>query len=221
MPGTSFVTRSPISTQILPKLRQDIIEGRWRPGDRLPEPLLCEQFGISRTPLRDAFRVLEAEGLLKRVVNVGAVVSRPGLAEAQGSFRTLALLEAGAAEEVARQRPPECLARLREIHARMEHTDHALTPQTYYELNDSFHRTVVQGAGNPVLAGLHEQLMIMIHRLRYTQLRRQLGPTRTGGGHGELLQALEAGDARRAFDTMREHVEDVARRMLELAPRDV
>ena len=217
MSGISFVTRPSISTQILPKLRQDIIEGHWRPGDRLPEPLLCEQFGISRTPLRDAFRVLEAEGLLKLVVNVGAVVSRPCPKELEGTFRVLALLEAGAAEQVALRQPADCLAALRQIHEHMERLDQASSAKTYFQLNDAFHRTVVDGAGNPVLTAMREQLMIQINRLRYTYYRRQLSPARTGGGHPELLQALERGDGPQAFATMREHVETVARRMLALA----
>lgn len=219
MPEPSFVTRPSISAQILPRLRQDIVEGRWAPGERLPEPLLCGQFGISRTPLRDAFRVLEAEGLVQLVPNVGALVSQPCLQQLQGCFEILALLEAGAAEQVAAGRPPQVLQRLRRLTEEMGEADRAAAAPDYFLGNDAFHRAIVEGAGNPVLAGMHEQLMLQINRLRFSYYRRQLAPARTGRGHDEILALLEQGAPAAAFASMREHVRDVARRMLALAAR--
>jgi DNA-binding GntR family transcriptional regulator len=217
MPQTTFIHRPAISAQIVPRLRQDIIEGHWKPGQRLPEPLLCEQFGVSRTPLRDAFRILESEGLLELVINVGAVVTRPDLAHLEATFDAIALLEAGAAEQVARTRPSQCLASLRSMIGSMTEADRLSDPRRYFDSNDSFHRAIVLGAGNPVLATVHENLMMQVNRLRYSYYRRQLVPARTGKGHDEILGLLESGAPEQAFAAMREHVRDVARRMLSLA----
>ena len=71
---TPLVAREPMHEQILPHIRRDIIEGRWAPGERLAEPLLCAEFGISRTPLREAFKRLAAERLIELTPNRGARV---------------------------------------------------------------------------------------------------------------------------------------------------
>ena len=67
------VSKALIHEQIVPLLRNDIISNRWEPGERLPEPALCEEFRISRTPLREAFKILEAESLveIRRVLKSG------------------------------------------------------------------------------------------------------------------------------------------------------
>src|SRR5258708_28217484 len=78
MASASIVRFEPIHDQILPHLRRDIIENRWKSGERLSEPLLCKQFGVSRTPLRVALKTLEAEGLIRLVPPVGALVTGPG-----------------------------------------------------------------------------------------------------------------------------------------------
>src|SRR6202022_2116733 len=92
-PAASVVRFAPMHDQILPHLRRDIVENRWKSGERLSEPLLCKQFGVSRTPLRQALKTLEAEGLVRLVPHVGAVVTDPGATEIGETMEILIGLE--------------------------------------------------------------------------------------------------------------------------------
>src|SRR5260370_33930 len=70
LPSSEIVRFAPMHDQILPHLRRDIVENRWKSGERLSEPLLCKQFGVSRTPLRVALKTLESDGLIRLVPQV-------------------------------------------------------------------------------------------------------------------------------------------------------
>ena len=106
-PSAASVVRYPsMHDQILPHLRRDIVENRWKSGVRLSEPLLCKQFGVSRTPLREALKTLEAEGLIRLVPHVGAVVTDPGATEIGETMEILIGLEQLAAIRVAQPDVP-------------------------------------------------------------------------------------------------------------------
>src|SRR3546814_3271082 len=90
----SLVLKQPLQDQIVPLLREDIIAGRWPPGRRLSEPTLCKQYGVSRTPLRNAFRVLASEGLVELLPNRGAVVTEPTAADIEDKLEVLIQLDA-------------------------------------------------------------------------------------------------------------------------------
>src|ERR1700744_1564646 len=100
--GRALARRESMHVAILAQLRLDIVEGRWQAGERLPEPLLCEEFGVSRTPLRDAFRILEPEALVELIPHVGAVVTAPDASDIIGAFGVLALLEADDVRRIRR-----------------------------------------------------------------------------------------------------------------------
>ena len=118
-PPASVVRYAPMHNQILPHLRRDIIENRWKSGARLSEPLLCKQFGVSRTPLREALKTLEAEGLVRLVPHVGAVVTDPGATEISETMEILISLEQLAAIRVAQSGRQEVLRDIRRIYAEM------------------------------------------------------------------------------------------------------
>ena len=103
------VSKGLIHEQIVPLLRNDIISNRWEPGERLPEPGLCEEFQISRTPLREAFKILEAEGLVELRPHVGVVVTPLDPPDLADRFEVLIGFEQFAASKVARRRDPETI----------------------------------------------------------------------------------------------------------------
>lgn len=193
---------------ILEQLRLDIVEGRWQAGERLPEPLLCEEFGVSRTPLRDAFRILETEGLVELIPHVGVVVTAPEASDITGAFEVLSLLEAAAAETVARDRPPEVLKKLAKTIELMQIALEKGNHRRYFELNDDFHYSIVEGANNPVLRQMHEHLMWHVHRVRHMINRRRPFSREAGTGeeHQALMQAMVDGDPKRAFALARSHL---------------
>jgi DNA-binding GntR family transcriptional regulator len=193
---------------ILEQLRLDIVEGRWLPGERLPEPLLCEEFGVSRTPLRDAFRILETEGLVDLIPHVGAVVTSPQASDITGAFQVLSLLEGAAAETVARERSPEVIRKLAKTIELMQIALEKGNHRRYFELNDDFHYCIVEGAHNPVMRQMHEHLMWHVHRVRHLINRqRPFGrDTGTGEEHQAIMQAITAGEHARAFELARSHL---------------
>jgi DNA-binding GntR family transcriptional regulator len=134
--GRALARRESMHVAILEQLRLDIVEGRWQAGERLPEPVLCEEFGVSRTPLRDAFRILETEKLVKLIPHVGAVVTAPDASDIVGAFEVLALLEGAAAETIARTQPPEVLKKLRKTSELMQIALEKGNHRRYFELND-------------------------------------------------------------------------------------
>ena len=206
-------TREPIHEQILPLLRGDIVEGRWQPGDRLAEPELCQELGVSRTPLRDALKILETEGLVRLVPHVGAVVTlieQPDLLE---KLEVLAGLEQFAAGKVAALQDAATLARLRSLDRAMANAASERDMQGYYALNDQFHRAIVLGAVNDTLARLHETMMWHVHRARRRVNENAPWPDKPQS-HGPLMHCILAGDADGAGLAMRRHLDDVARAVL-------
>lgn len=214
-----IVSKQPIHGQILPHIRQDIVRGRWQPGERLPEPLLCREFGVSRTPLRDALMVLETEGLVRLHPNVGAVVTRldpPDLCE---KLEVLTALEQAAAMKVARTGHPETLDTVQRLHAAMGEAASGGRAAEYYTLNDEFHRAIVLGAQNPTLARMHEIVMWHIHRARLRANRNEPLSGSAAEHHAAIVRHLVAGQPEQSAQALREHLEEVGRTVL--AQRDV
>ena len=167
-PSSASVVRfAPIHDQILPHLRRDIVENRWKSGERLSEPLLCKQFGVSRTPLRVALKTLEVEGLIRLVPHVGAVVTDPGATEIGETMEILIGLEQLAAIRVAQSKRQEVLHDIKRIYEDMRLAARRGDASRYYELNNDFHLCIVRGTGNRSLVDLHEKVMWHVHRERH------------------------------------------------------
>jgi DNA-binding GntR family transcriptional regulator len=213
-PRAALVSREPIHEQILPHIRRDIVEGRWAPGERLPEPLLCKEFGVSRTPLRDALKLLEAEGLVELQPHVGAVVTDPGQPDVAEKMELLGALEQLAATKVAALKPPATLEAIRRLHAQMTKAAAAQDATTYYRLNDEFHRLIVLGAGNKTLAEMHERIMWHVHRARHRANEYERLGDNKAGDHDRIVALILAGDAEAAGRAMAEHVDSVSRLIL-------
>lgn len=214
---SAMVHREPIHEQILPHIRQDIVLGRWKPGDRLLEPDLCEEFGVSRTPLRDVLKILEMEGLVRLVPHVGAVVTELDSPDLMEKFEVLAGLEQTAARKVAQLRPRDVLARICDLNAAMGEAAAANRVKEYYRLNDDFHRAIVLGAHNATLALIHETVMWHVYRARHYV--NEYEPLREGAveHHSDIVNSILRGDCEAAGIAMREHMEEVMRTVIGIA----
>jgi DNA-binding GntR family transcriptional regulator len=210
----SVVRYAPMHDQILPHLRKDIVENRWKSGERLSEPLLCKEFGVSRTPLRQALKTLETEGLVRLIPHVGAVVTDPDEAEVGERMEVLIALEQLAATRVAEARKPEVLRDIQRIQGEMNAAAKSGDAARYYMLNDEFHLAIVHGTGNRSLMDLHEKVMWHVHRERHRVNFRESVTSESASSHTELLQAILKGKSEAAGLAMREHLEHVGRLML-------
>ena len=176
-------------------LRSEIIAGRLEPGRPVLQDELAERLGVSSTPVREAFVVLEAEGFLERRPHHGVIVANREPEKVADAYEIRMVLEAHAARQVAAQRDPRAIAELdaalREARAALHANDETLFRST----NNRFHMLLVRASGSAMLAEVMQRLVP----------RSQLyGPgdpawmSRNHAEHEKILKALRTGDADRA-----------------------
>ena len=144
-----------LQAEVLDRLREEIIRGVWKPGVRLQERLLCARFGISRSPLREAFQVLATEGLLVLMRNRGAVVSTPTYEETMNAFILLETLEMLGLELACTRASDNELADIGELHRREVAAASRRDEAKAFQLNNQLHRAIVEASHNRALMDAH------------------------------------------------------------------
>jgi DNA-binding GntR family transcriptional regulator len=189
------------------QLRDLIAQGELKPGERLPERLLRERLGLSRTPLREAIKILSAEGLLTLVPNRGAVVTSLSLTEVDDILQVLVGLEALAAPAACARITAEELATIERMHARM--IEHHLRGELleYFHVNQRIHQAIIDAAGNHALSRLYLAESRRIGRYRYAgnlQYERWEQAVRE---HELIFATLRARDGALLRELLRVHLE--------------
>jgi DNA-binding GntR family transcriptional regulator len=183
-----------------------IIRGEMAPGSRIVERALCEKIDVSRTPLREALKLLEVEGLIELSQNKGARVISFTVTQARNLFEVIAGLESLAAELAVSRIKPEQLAAIEEMHRRMlEHYDRR-EKDPYFELNNAIHDLIVRASDNPELITMHASLMLRARRGRYMAI---LNPHRWREAveeHEALMISLRERDAEQARRVWHTHL---------------
>lgn len=183
---------APLRDKVAEEIRTAILSGQFKPGDRLIEDRLAEEFGVSRNPIREAIRTLASEGLIDVTARRGAVVASLSPQEAEELLEVRATLEGANARLAARRRDPVALAQLEAILARGTEAIAAGRVAELPGLNDAFHAGLAQASHNRVLADLMRSL-----RDRSAPLFRGFGmefARATWAEHAGILQAVIAGD---------------------------
>ncbi len=191
---------------IAEELEALIFTGEFADGMRLDEIKLAARFGVSRTPIREAFQRLMNSGLVEQIPRRGVFVRHPGPMELMEMFEVMAELEASCARLAARRISDQALDQLKEANtkcrAALEGADTAL----YYAENEVFHFLIYQECGNRYLERetlrLHKRLQP--YRKRQLQVRGRMAQSMEE--HGAIVTALEAGDGDRAADIIRAHI---------------
>lgn len=197
-----------VQEQLANELRTRIAEGRLLPGASLSESGLAEEFGVSRTPAREALKRLQAEGIVEIRPKVGTFVTTPSRFEIIELFKVKEILEGAAAGMFAARAPQRELEQLRE---NVRHSATAIREgdvERYEELVHEFHDLIVLGAGNSKLEQHYRTLM---NQLRYGRfVRTSLGSRGRAGEseheHENVLAMIEARDEISAERLMRSHV---------------
>ncbi|MEM7222200.1 MAG: GntR family transcriptional regulator [Pseudomonadota bacterium] len=202
------IKRVSLHDQLVGRLRDLIVQGDLAPGSRVPERELCERFNVSRTPLREALKVLASEGLLELLPNRGAMVSRLTLEDVEEMFPVMGALEALAGELAATRISEDALAEVRALHYQMvlHHKRGELAP--YFRLNQRIHELILEAADNVVLANLYRGLAGRIRRARY---QANMSSERWGQAvaeHEEILAKLEARDGPGLAATLKRHLKN-------------
>ncbi len=174
------------------RLRTLIVSGNLKPGQRLSEREIAEQLeGLSRTPLREAFKILAAEGLLTLEPNRGAVVTALSLSEVEAAIEVLIGLETMAAEPACARVSDAEIAEIEELHAKMVAAHAAGDLMAYFQINQTIHQRMVDAARNPVLSRIYAAECARIRRYRYAGNQEQARWTQAVKEHGEMLNALK------------------------------
>jgi DNA-binding GntR family transcriptional regulator len=175
---------------LLDALRELINHGDLAPATRVPERSLCERFSISRTPLREALKVLAAEGLIELLPNRGARVATLDDSNLTNLFEVIGVLEGEAGRLSCARMSDAAIAEVQALHYRMyAHFLREELPE-YFALNQRIHQAIIDGAGNDVLIATHRTLAGRIVRARYMSNR--LKPDRWKAAIAEHEQILDA-----------------------------
>ena len=175
------------------RLRQMIVAGELAPGQRISEREVGEQLdGVSRTPLREAFKILAAEGLVTISPNRGASVTALSMAEVDDTIELLVGLEGLSAEAACARISDQALGEIEALHQRMDAAYRAEQLMEYFELNQVIHQRIVDAAGNRVLSRIYAAECARIRRYRYAGNRRHQRWERALAEHQQILGALKA-----------------------------
>ncbi len=188
------------------KLRELIVRGELKAGERIAESAVCEAFGISRTPLREALKLLMAEGLVELRPNRGATITPLRAPEMAALFETMSGIERFAAELAATRLSKTEIRRLHSLQQRMERCFEAGDRDGYFRINQDIHRLIVTGAKNEVLASTHAWLLARAERARYLALHTRTRWAESVAEHRAILAALEQGNAPLAGSLLGDHV---------------
>ena len=186
------------------QLLEEVLEGDLRPGEILVESALGKRFGVSRTPIREALRMLEQDGVLERV-NRGIRVRQTSSEEVLEIYGVRAILEAAAARDAASRRTDYDLASLDRIFASMGAARTA-TPLEMATINRSFHRAIWQAAGNRTLADLLERLAVHLRRYPATTYLRSGRWEEALEEHRVLLEAIREKNPDAAAEVAEKHM---------------
>lgn len=205
---------------MLQRLRHEIIEGIHRPGSRLVEQSLADQYGVSRGPVREALLQLELEGVVQILPRRGAVVMDLTPVEASEIYLLRGHLEALAVRMTRHHWTPAHNARLRELMAAME----KLKPTDWMEamqLDQEFHRIIVDASGNKTLIQMYRTMDAKVFAC-FLAVKRQLGrgPMDMAERHRRFADALMSGDFDASEVRAMEHWEATSRRFRDLVAGD-
>ncbi|MBD8050895.1 GntR family transcriptional regulator [Limnohabitans radicicola] len=192
--------------QVAQQLRDQIFAGELSPGAFVDETRLCEQLAISRTPLREALKVLAAEGLIRHEPRRGSFVSEVTEQDLDEIFPVIALLEGRCAFEAALQASDADIVALDSLHQQLQDSATQGRIPDYYAANYAIHEAIIAMAGNKWLAQVISDLRKILKLARLQQLNAPGRLTQSLAEHMAIFAALKARDAEGADAAMRTHL---------------
>ena len=205
-----LIQRRSLHDEIAVRLRDMVMEGELRPGIKVPERELCERFGVSRTPMREALKVLAAEGLLQLLPNRGAVVAKITREEIAELFPIMGALEGLAAELAAKRMTAPQLAKIEALHASMLERYRLSDWLAYTKLNRQIHEAFFAAAQNSELATMFQTLLVRTHAVRFVTRKTPERWREAIEEHEAIMVALRARDGAQLNALMRLHLEHKA-----------
>lgn len=207
-PAFPRLERQRLHDTVVEHLQNLIIEGVLAPGTKLNEREVCERLGISRTPLREAMKVLASEGLIDIEPNRGAFVSKMSDTEIWEAFEMMSGLEALSGELAAERISPAEIAEIQTLHDAMIVCRAQNDLPGYYSRNQTIHNKINEAARNSVLRQIYLSINRRLLALRFKSNFKEAKWDRAIHEHDEMIQALEARDGKRLATILRQHLLD-------------
>lgn len=206
-----------IAEEIYQKLKREILEAELPPGSLASEPELAVRLGASRTPVHEALRQLESEGLIELVPRRGARILPLSHNDAKEIYQLLAALDPIAAGEIASRKPNSGeLSVLSEATEKMQQALASENLEEWAANDDLFHRELIRLSGNHRLATIVNRLFDQAHRAQLTTLRLRQSLDKSVKEHRSILRALASGNVERARNQAQAHRERGSEEILRL-----
>lgn len=207
-----------LAEQIAKQLRRNILRGKLPPGSAIKERDNAAELGVSRTPMREAIRILAKEGLVILRPARSPIVADPSIEEIADQVEVLLTLEKRAAQLACEAATDEDIERIEGISRRMAEIYETTDPLDMFELDMSFHAAVVAAAHNRALAETHAAFLARLWRARYLSAAQKRNRERLLDQHGAIVEALAARDPVAVEKAIDAHLLQLApdiRRMME------
>lgn len=207
MPDDALSVRqnSTLSSLLAERIEVSILSGELAAGERINEAVLAKQYGVSRGPIREAARLLAAQGFVEFVANKGAYVREVSREDLLEIYDLRAVLT-GHACRLAAKNKDGSLGALKALHHEMDEAARADAPEEYYRLNLAFHDALIALADSPRLTVMLQSLIKEAHLYRQVSLARHPDMAQSNVEHGKILAAIEKGDPRAAAREGEAHV---------------
>ena len=204
--GFVRIERPTLHNVVVTRLRDMVIEGLLQPGSRIHEGQLGEQLGVSRTPLREALKVLAMEGLVELVPGRGAMVRALTAKDVQDMLSVLSVLEQLAGTLTCQNSSYSVIRDVRQLHDEMMAFYRSGDRLQYFKKNQQIHSALISFTGNASLAMVHEILQSRMRRVRYIGDLNDDTWSRANTDHEEMIAALESRDGRRLAKALVDHL---------------
>jgi DNA-binding GntR family transcriptional regulator len=206
MTAENAIPRRSLHDELAERLRSQIVEGALPPGEKIVEKDLCAAFGVSRTPLREALKVLAHEGLVVLTPHRGAHVSHLTVSDLEAAFPVIGALEALAGELACERATDGEISGISSLHKKMETAYKARDRARYFRLNQQIHEAMARAARNPVLDQMRDMLAGRLARARYYANISTPRWDQAMTEHEDILAALEARDGARLGQVLKDHL---------------
>lgn len=203
-----------LAEQIARQLRRDILRGRLPPGSPVKERDNAAELGVSRTPMREAIRILANEGLVQLRPSRSPIVVNMTPKEISDQVVVLLALEKLSAELACANATEEDLSDIREINDRMADAYDHIDALDLFENDMSFHTAIAKASHNDALAETHRAFLARLWRARYLSARQRRNRERVVSHHGAILMALEARDPEAVRSSINDHLGNLANDIL-------
>lgn len=214
-PTIAMLQSSSLTTVVQQEIERAILQGEFEPGSKLIEATLAQAMGVSRGPVREAFRMLEEAGLVRNEKNRGVFVRDIPIDEAVEIFDLRAAMDELVGRKLAKDITPAQLKEIKGLGDAMEKAVKAEDARNYHLLNLRFHDRLVEMAGNSKLTAIYRKLIKELSLFRRLNLADGWLLPISASEHRQIIKAIASGDPEAAGKAMFDHVMDSKERTIE------